>query len=61
MQGRLALWLTLGILMFAAASGVFAFLTVYHEATEFMDDELRQVAALLERHKLPIPEDTAVS
>ena len=61
MQGRLALWLTLGILMFAAASGVFAFLTVYHEVTEFMDDELRQVAALLERHKLPIPEDTAVS
>ena len=47
--------------MFAAASGVFAFLTVYPEATEFMDDELRQVAALLERHKLPIPEDTAVS
>lgn len=53
LQGQLSLWLSLTILLVAICGGILSFKAVYGEAEEFQDDELRQVAGLLERQNLP--------
>jgi two-component system OmpR family sensor kinase len=53
LQGQLSLWLSLTILLVAICGGVLSFKAVYSEADEFQDDQLRQVAGLLEHQDLP--------
>lgn len=52
LQGQLSLWLSLTILLVAACGGVLSFGAVYSEADEFQDDQLRQVAGLMEGQHL---------
>jgi len=56
LQFRLSAWLSLVILGFALAAGVFSFASAFKEAIEFQDDQLRQVAALVNRRDLPAPQ-----
>lgn len=53
LQFRLSAWLSLVILGFALAAGVFSFASAFKEAIEFQDDQLRQVAALVNSRDLP--------
>lgn len=55
LQYRLSFWLSLAILGVAVAAGAFSFIAAYREAIEFQDDQLRQVAALIDPRHLPIP------
>lgn len=57
LQYRLSLWLSLAILGTAVAAGAFSFIAAYREANEFQDDQLRQVAALIDPHHLPLPQE----
>ncbi|AUH49991.1 two-component sensor histidine kinase [Chromobacterium sp. ATCC 53434] len=52
-QLRLSFALTVAILLFGVVAGVFSFASALDEAHEFQDDVLRQVAALLDRERLP--------
>ncbi|MEN2426382.1 ATP-binding protein [Chromobacterium vaccinii] len=52
-QLRLSFALTLAILVFGAVAGAFSFVSALDEAHELQDDVLRQVAALLDRERLP--------
>ncbi|WP_434633552.1 ATP-binding protein [Chromobacterium sp. CV08] len=52
-QLRLSFVLTVAILLFGVVAGVFSFASALGEAHEFQDDVLRQVAALLDRGRLP--------
>lgn len=49
LQWRLSLTLSSAILLAALAAAAVSFLVAYHEATEFQDDILRQIAALAAR------------
>jgi two-component system OmpR family sensor kinase len=53
LQGQLSLWLSLTILLVAICGCILSFRAVYGEAVEFQDDELRQIAGLLEHQSLP--------
>lgn len=53
LQFKLSAWLALSILVMAAVAGVFAYRSAFQWALEFQDDQLRQVAALINRHDLP--------
>ena len=52
LQFRLSSWLALVIVCVAVAAGIFSFAAALHEANELQDDQLRQVAALLNDHRL---------
>lgn len=52
-QLRLSFALTLAILVFGAVAGAFSFVSALDEAHGLQDDVLRQVAALLDRERLP--------
>ena len=58
LQFKLSVWLTAGVLLLLAGACSLSFFRVYHEATELFDEELWQVAELLNRHGMPIPQDT---
>ena len=51
-QLKLAFTLSLAILVVAIVAGVFSFLSAFDEAHELQDDVLRQVAQLMDRHRL---------
>ncbi|MBU6436541.1 MAG: two-component sensor histidine kinase, partial [Betaproteobacteria bacterium] len=53
LQHRLSLGLSLAILVVASAAGVVAFVTAFNDANELQDEQLRQIAALMDRHRLP--------
>lgn len=53
-QFRLSFWLATLIFMFAFIAGIIAFLSAYHEAHEFQDEVLLQIAALFDHEHLPI-------
>ena len=53
LQFRLSAWLSLIILVVALAAGIFSFVSAYQEAIELQDDQLRQMAALINRQHLP--------
>jgi two-component system OmpR family sensor kinase len=59
LQFRLSAWLSLVILAIALAAGAFSFVSAFQEAIEFQDDQLRQVAALVNRHDLPMTQARA--
>ena len=54
LQFRLSAWLSLVILVVATAAGVFSFVSAFQEAIELQDDQLRQMAALINRQHLPV-------
>ena len=56
-QLKLSVSLSLVILLVAAVAGIFSFLSAFDEAHELQDDTLRQVAALFDRHALPLALD----
>ena len=51
---RLSLWLSAAILAVAIVAGAFSFISAFAEAHELQDDTLREVAALVDRHHLPL-------
>jgi two-component system, OmpR family, sensor kinase len=54
LQFKLSAWLVLSILAMALAAGIFSYFSSFRWALEFQDDQLRQVAALINRHDLPV-------
>ena len=52
LQFRLSLWLALIIFGVALAAGVFSFYAAFHEANELQDDQLNQMAGLVNRHQI---------
>ena len=53
-QLKLSFSLSLSILVIALVAGIFSFVSAFDEAHELQDDMLRQVAALFDRHHLPL-------
>ena len=53
-QRKLSFSLSLAIFLIAVLAGTFSFITAFDEAHELQDDMLRQVAALFDRHHLPL-------
>jgi two-component system, OmpR family, sensor kinase len=53
LQFRLSAWLCAVILAFALATGISSFLSAFQEAIELQDEQLRQMAALIDRGHLP--------
>ncbi len=53
-QLKLSFSLSLTILLIAVVAGIFSFFSAFDEAHELQDDMLRQVAALFDRHHLPL-------
>ena len=54
LQFRLSIWLSLVILGVALIGGAFSFMSAFQEANDLQDDQLKQVAALVIRYRLPI-------
>lgn len=54
LQFRLSAWLSLVILVVALAAGVFSFVSGFQEAIELQDEQLRQMAALINQQRLPV-------
>jgi two-component system OmpR family sensor kinase len=52
LQIRLSLWLSLAIVFVAVCGGVLSFNAAFAEADEFQDDQLRQIAGLMEGQNL---------
>ncbi|MEP6971428.1 MAG: ATP-binding protein [Betaproteobacteria bacterium] len=53
LQGRLSLWLGLLIFASAIAAAVFSFQAAFSEAIELQDEQLRQLAGLIDRQHKP--------
>ncbi len=54
LQFRLAAALSAPVIALALGAGTFSFWTAFEEANELQDDQLRQMAALVDRHDLPM-------
>ena len=54
LQFRLAAALSTLIIALALGAGAFSFWTAFDEANELQDDQLRQMAALIDRHEVPV-------
>jgi two-component system, OmpR family, sensor kinase len=54
LQFRLAAALSAVIITLALGAGAFSFWTAFEEANELQDDQLRQMAALIDRHEVPV-------
>ncbi len=54
LQYKLSVWLCVAIVAVASAGGTFSFATAFEEANELQDDQLRQVAALIQGHIVPL-------
>jgi len=55
LQFRLSVWLSLAIIVLAVVAGVISFTSAFNEAIELQDDQLRQVAALIQNQHLSTP------
>jgi two-component system OmpR family sensor kinase len=54
---RLSLWLSVVVGLIALATGTYSYVKAFDEATEMQDDQLRQMAALIDYYDLPITND----
>lgn len=54
MQFRLSAWLSGVIVLIAVAAGMFSYYSAFEEANELQDDQLVQVAGLVNRQVLPV-------
>ena len=52
MQFRLSAWLSLVILCMAVVAGAFSFFAAFDEANELQDEQLTQIASLVNRQVL---------
>lgn len=59
MQFRLSAWLSLVILSIAVAAGAFSFFSAFNDANEIQDDQLRQIASLVDHQLLPVQDAKA--
>lgn len=55
LQFRLSVWVSLVIMVLAAAAGTFSFMSAFQDAIELQDDQLRQMAGLINQEHLPVP------
>jgi len=53
LQFKLSTWIAGVILSIALAAGIFSFISAFMEANELQDDQLRQVAALIDQNTIP--------
>ena len=53
LQFKLSAWIAGVILSIALAAGIFSFIAAFMEANELQDDQLRQVAALIDQNTIP--------
>jgi two-component system OmpR family sensor kinase len=51
---QLSVWFSAALLLAAIAGGSFAFVSAQREANEFLDDQLRQVAALIDHYDVSV-------
>ena len=61
LQFRLSAWLSSVILLVALAAGIFSFYSAFQEAIELQDDQLRQIAHLINRHHLPLVGEESIN
>jgi len=54
LQFRLAAGLSALVIALALGAGAFSFWTAFEEANELQDDQLRQMAALIDQHEVPV-------
>lgn len=54
LQLRLAAALSALVIALALGAGAFSFWTAFEEANELQDDQLRQMAALIDQHEVPV-------
>ena len=54
LQFRLAASLSGLVIVLALGAGAFSFWTAFEEANELQDDQLRQMAALIDQHEVPV-------
>ena len=54
LQYKLSAWLCVAIIAMAIVGGTFSFATAFEEANELQDDQLKQVAALIHGHVVPL-------
>ena len=54
LQYKLSVWLCVAIIAMAIAGGTLSFATAFEEANEMQDDQLKQVAALIHGHVVPL-------
>jgi len=52
LQSKLSIWIAGVILSIALAAGIFSFISAFMEANELQDDQLRQVAALIDQNRI---------
>lgn len=57
LQFKLSAWIACVILGIALAAGIFSFISAFMEANELQDDQLRQVAALIDQNTIPSASD----
>jgi two-component system OmpR family sensor kinase len=55
LQLRLSIWLSLVILAGAVGGGSYSFVAAFEEAIELQDDQLREMATLIDRQQLVVP------
>ncbi len=66
LQFQLSVWLSGAVILLALGAGGYSFWTSFQEANELQDDQLRQVAALINRHGVQLngsaeePQDKAL-
>ncbi len=53
LQFKLSAWIAGVILSIALAAGIFSFISAFMEANELQDDQLCQVAALIDQNTIP--------
>lgn len=53
LQWQLSFWLSAAILAVALLGGAISFYSAFSEANDLQDDQLRQMAALIDQHNLP--------
>ncbi len=51
LQAQLSFWLSVVIIVTSVGGGYFSFLGTFHEANEFQDDQLRQIAGLMQQQE----------
>lgn len=61
LQYRLIVWLASCVLVFGIAGGLISFFSAFHDAYAFQDDQLRQVASLLNANDVAIASGKAFS
>jgi two-component system OmpR family sensor kinase len=59
LQFRLSAWLSLVILVVALAAGIFSFASAFQDAIELQDNQLQQMATLINRQLLPVTRTTS--